>query len=261
MKLSVVIPAHNESGGIESTVRALHDRLAQSDIEHEIVVVDDHSTDDTADVLARLAAEIDELCPVQNQGAGGFGLAVRAGLGAATGDAIAIYMADASDSPEDLVVFFRTMEERGVDCVFGTRFSAGGRTFDYPRVKLVMNRMANFGIRCLFGIRYDDTTNAFKLYRRHVVEGMQPFLSHHFNLTVEMPLKAIVRGYNYAVVPNTWINRKEGTSKFRVKEMGSRYAFIILYCFLERWLSRGDYRSADAPLHSRRPLRDRLSRD
>jgi dolichol-phosphate mannosyltransferase len=128
-------------------------------------------------------------------------------------------------------------------------------------VKLVMNRVANFGIRCLFGMRYDDTTNAFKLYRRHVIEGMTPFLSPHFNLTVEMPLKAIVRGYSYAVVPNSWTNRTEGTSKFGIKEMGSRYAFIILYCFLERWLSRGDYRSPDAPRAGRPSLRRAPSRD
>jgi dolichol-phosphate mannosyltransferase len=261
VKLSVVIPAHDEADGIETTVRELHARLARSGIEHEIVVVDDHSTDGTGDVLARLAADIDELRPIENLGAGGFGLAVRAGLDAASGDAIAVYMADASDSAEDLVVFFRVMEERGVDCVFGTRFGPGGRTHAYPAVKLVMNRIANFGIRCLFGMRYDDTTNAFKLYRRHVVEGMKPFLSHHFNLTVEMPLKAIVRGYSYAVVPNSWTNRTLGTSKFVIKEMGSRYAFIILYCFLERWLSRGDYRSPDAPRAARASRRRALSRD
>ncbi len=262
MRVSVVIPAHNEAAGIATTVRELHERLERSAIEHEIVVVDDHSTDGTGEVLAGLAREIQCVRPVENLGAPGFGLAVRAGLAAFTGDAVAIYMADASDSPEDLAVFVRVMEERGVDCVFGSRFTLGGAVHDYPRLKLLMNRIANLGIRGLFGLRYDDTTNAFKLYRRHVIEGMEPFLSHHFNLTVEMPLKAIVRGYSYAVVPNSWTNRKDGTSKFRIQEMGSRYAFIVPYCFLERWLSRGDYRrgrAAQIPSRTdeRRPLSPR----
>jgi dolichol-phosphate mannosyltransferase len=247
--LSVVIPAHNEAGDIAGTVRSLHRTLADAAIAHEIVVVDDHSGDGTGDVVRALGEEINEVRLVVNRASGGFGMAVRAGLEAFTGDAVAVYMADASDSPLDLVMFVRAMEVHGVDCVFGTRFSGGGRTYDYPRVKLWLNRAANTAIRVLFGLRYDDVTNAFKLYRREVIEGVRPLLSHHFNLTVELPLKAIVRGYSYTVVPNSWTNRTSGTSKFQIQEMGSRYAFIVLYCFLERWLSRGDYhrRRLEAP--------------
>jgi dolichol-phosphate mannosyltransferase len=244
MLLSVVIPAHNEAEGITSTVTDLHQVLADAGIEHEIVVVNDHSSDRTAAVVTGLAERIPELRMVENHAKPGFGMAVRCGLGAFRGDAVAVYMADASDLPEDLVMFVRTMEVRGVDCVFGSRFASGGETIDYPRLKLALNRAANTGIRLLFGLRYDDVTNAFKLYRREVIEGISPLLSPHFNLTVEMPLKAIVRGYTFAVVPNRWTNRAHGTSKFQIKEMGSRYAFIVLYCFLERWLSRGDYRRA-----------------
>jgi dolichol-phosphate mannosyltransferase len=241
MLLSVVIPAHNEADDISTTVRSLHRVLADAAVEHEIVVVDDHSGDGTGDVVRGLEAEIAEVRLVTNTAAGGFGMAVRAGLEAFRGDAVAIYMADASDSPLDLVMFVRAMEVHGVDCVFGTRFSAGGRTYDYPRLKLYLNRFANTCVRALFGMRYDDVTNAFKLYRREVIDGVGPLLSNHFNLTVELPLKAIVRGYSYTVVPNSWTNRTNGTSKFQIQEMGSRYAFIVLYCFLERWLSRGDY--------------------
>ena len=241
MLLSVVIPAHNEADGITPTVTDLHETLAQAGIEHEIVVVNDHSSDRTAAVVTGLSERIPEVRMVENHASGGFGMAVRCGLDNFRGDAVAIYMADASDSPEDLVMFVRTMEVRGTDCVFGSRFAPGGRVVDYPRLKLLINRIANTGIRALFGLRYDDMTNAFKLYRREVIEGVSPLLSHHFNLTVEIPLKAVVRGYSFAVVPNSWTNRAHGTSKFQIQEMGSRYAFIVLYCFLERWLSRGDY--------------------
>jgi dolichol-phosphate mannosyltransferase len=155
-------------------------------------------------------------------------------------------MADLSDSPKDLVMYYRLLEQ-GYDCAFGTRFANGGRTFDYPKIKLILNRIVNFGIRILFQHGYNDTTNAFKAYRREVVDQVQPLLSNHFNLTVEMPLKAIVRGYNFGVVPVTWTNRAYGESKLKLKEMGSRYAFIVLYVWLEHHLSRGDYLRKDRP--------------
>ena len=243
--LSVVIPAHNEADSIPTALRGVYAALTAAGVQHEIVVVDDHCSDGTGDVVRALAeSEIPTVRVVVNEGKGGFGLAVRCGLENFTGDAVAVMMADLSDSPDDLVAFWKTMQREGVDCVFGTRFSKGGATFDYPVAKLRINRVANFGIRVLFGLRYDDITNAFKMYRREVIDGVQPLLSHHFNLTVEIPLKAVVRGYTYAVVPNSWTNRSHGESKFKVKEMGSRYAFIILYCLLERMLSRGDYRRA-----------------
>lgn len=241
MKLSVVIPAHNEEGCIEGTLRALHEELSEERIEHEILVVNDNSSDSTEQILISLQQEIPTLNYVNNTPPHGFGFAVRKGLERYAGDAVAIYMADASDRPEDLVCFFRMMEEKRVDCVFGTRFSHRSRTVDYPRFKLVLNRFANTFIQMLFGLRYNDVTNAFKLYRRHVIDGLRPLLSHHFNLTVELPLKSIVRGYSYTVVPNDWINRKTGESKLLIKEMGSRYLFIVLYCFIEKWLSKKDY--------------------
>lgn len=242
MKLSVVIPAHDEEGCIEGTVRALVTQLTLERIEHEILVVNDNSRDGTEEILERICAELTSVRYINNVPPHGFGFAVRRGLENYTGDAVAVYMADASDRPEDLVLFFRTMTQKEVDCVFGSRFMRESEVVDYPLPKLVLNRMANLFIQALFGLRYNDVTNAFKLYSRHAMDGLQPLLSHHFNLTVELPLKAIVRGYSYAIVPNHWINRKAGVSKLKIKEMGSRYLFIIFYCLIEKWLSRGDYR-------------------
>lgn len=244
MKLSIVIPANNEEGSVASTVRDLFSKLSDEAIEHEIIVVNDGSTDNTERILQELEDEIPSLRFYRNPPPHGFGFAVRKGFEFITGDAVATFMADSSDSSKDLVRFYRTMEEQNVDCVFGTRFSRESEIIDYPLPKLMLNRMGNTIIRILFGLHYNDVTNAFKLYRKEVIEGLEPLLSHHFNLTVELPLKAIVRGYSYAVVPNSWTNRKQGESKLRIKEMGSRYLFIILYCFIEKWLSRGDYRRA-----------------
>ncbi|MBL8187255.1 MAG: glycosyltransferase family 2 protein [Acidobacteria bacterium] len=247
MKLSIVIPARNEEGCIETTLHDLHAALQAESIQHEILVVNDGSSDGTEKILRRLEREISEIRYLNNGPPHGFGLAVRCGLENFSGDAVAVYMADASDRPEDLIAFYRTMLDKEVDCVFGTRFGRNGKTIGYPLPKLLLNRLANTFIQFLFGLRYNDVTNAFKLYRRLVIEGSRPFLSHHFNLTVELPLKAIVRGYSYAVVPNWWINRKTGVSKLKIQEMGSRYLFIVLYCLIEKWFSRGDYHSDRQP--------------
>jgi dolichol-phosphate mannosyltransferase len=246
MKFSVVMPAHNEEESVGLTVESCVSRLAGASIDYEIVVVDDASGDRTGEVVAAIAADNPRVRCLRSPLPPGFGHAVRAGLEVYTGDAVAIMMADLSDSPDDLVLYYRALE-RGYDCAFGTRFSGGGRTHGYPRFKLILNRIVNAGIRLLFRHGYDDTTNAFKAYRREVIDQLQPLLSNHFNLTVEMPLKAFVRGYNFAVVPISWTNRRYGSSNLDLREMGSRYAFIVLYTWLEYHLSRGDYRRQDKP--------------
>jgi dolichol-phosphate mannosyltransferase len=240
MQISIVIPAHNEREGIRPTVAKLDETLRAADIPFEIVIVNDHSTDGTPAVLDELAREYPVVRWVHNERPGGFGYAIRTGLDAFRGDAVCIVMADASDDPRDVVTYYRKLEE-GYECVFGSRFIRKSRVVDYPRLKLAINRLANLFIRVLFRIRLNDTTNAFKCYRREVIEGVQPILSPHFNITVELPLKAIIRGYTYAVVPISWYNRTTGVSKLKIQEMGSRYLFIVLYAWLEQRLARGDY--------------------
>jgi dolichol-phosphate mannosyltransferase len=235
------MPARNEEGCIVETVTGIVAALRRESIPHEILVVNDGSTDRTEALLLNLAATEPSIRVVTNLGRHGFGMAIRVGLDNAQGDAVAVMMADLSDSPEDLVVYYRHILE-GYECVFGSRFIKGGKVIDYPAHKLLINRLANFIVRCLFGLRFNDVTNAFKCYRREVIEAMQPLIAQHFNLTVEMPLKAIVRGYSYKVVPISWTNRKTGVSKLKIKEMGSRYLFIVLYLWLEKHLSLGDYR-------------------
>jgi dolichol-phosphate mannosyltransferase len=241
MLLSVVIPAYNEEGSIADTVAALARQLTDAAIAFEIVVVDDHSADGTSAAVARAASAWPAVRCVPNLRARGFGNAIHTGLDAFRGDAVCMVMADASDDPGDVVAYWRAIE-RGYDCAFGSRFTRQARVVEYPLPKLVLNRFANAFVAMLFGIRYNDVTNAFKCYRREVIDGLRPILSHHFNITVELPLKAIVRGYSWTVVPTNWYNRKHGVSKLKIKEMGSRYLFIVLYALIEKWLSRGDYR-------------------
>jgi dolichol-phosphate mannosyltransferase len=240
VKLSVLVPAHDEEGSITATVHGLLAALEAERIPYEILVVDDASTDRTKEVVEGLSGMHPAVRYLRSHNPRGFGYTIRSGLDHFTGDAVAIVMADGSDDPADLVRYYRLLEE-GYDCAFGSRFLRGSTVEHYPRFKLALNRFANLGVRMLFRHGYNDTTNAFKAYRREVIETCKPLLSNHFNLTVELPLKAIVRGHSFGVVPISWRNRTTGTSKLRLQEMGSRYAFIVLYVFLERHLSRGDY--------------------
>jgi dolichol-phosphate mannosyltransferase len=180
------------------------------------------------------------LRPIQNLESHGFGRAVVLGFDHAKGDGLVIMMADESDDCRDVVRYWQVLNS-GYDCVFGSRFVKGGGVIDYPWLKLWINRFANLFIRVLFRIKPNDITNAFKAYRREVIAGCRPFLSPHFNLTVEIPLKAIVRGYTWTVIPVTWHNRRTGSAKLKINEMGSRYLFICLYVWLEKYFSKGDY--------------------
>ena len=243
--LSIVIPARDEEGCICSTIEHLHLELRLHDVPHEIVAVDDGSSDRTWELLQDLAQGMPELKPVQNTGLHGFGRAIIFGLDRMTGDAVTIMMADESDDCRDVVRYWQELNN-GYDCVFGSRFIKGGGTIDYPYVKMVFNRLANTFLQLLFGIKLNDTTNAFKAYRREVIDGCRPLIAPHFNLTVELPLKAIVRGYSWTVIPITWRNRRTGEAKLRIREMGSRYLFICLYVWLEKYFSCGDYRKRGA---------------
>ncbi len=238
---SVIIPARNEEESLPSTIDDLVCAFTVENVPHEIVVVDDGSTDGTWATLLRLREKYPTLKPTQNGDLNGFGRAVIWGLDHSAGDAVVIMMADASDAPAHAVKYWRLLNE-GYDCAFGSRFIKGGEVVDYPRVKLLFNRLANFLVRVGFAIPLNDTTNAFKAYRRTVIDGCRPILARHFNLTVELPLKAIVRGFTYAITPISWQNRKYGEAKLKIKEMGSRYFFICAYVWLEKYFSRGDYR-------------------
>jgi len=238
---SILIPAYNEKGSIENTINEITDYFTGKRVDdYEILVINDMSTDGTEEILKKLSEQHQCVRYVNNEAPHGFGYAIIKGMQSFKGLSVCLVMADLSDAPEDIYQYYSVLKD-GHECVFGSRFIKGAKIHDYPMFKLILNRIGNFFIRILFGFSYNDTTNAFKAYRREVIEGIQPFISCHFNLTVELPLKSISRGYHYKVVPISWTNRNAGKSKFIIDEMGSRYLFIILYTWLEKKLAKGDY--------------------
>ena len=239
-RLSVVISARDEEGSVAATVHSLNAELTRHATPHELALVVDGSSDGTRRLLQTLRATVAELRPIRNEGQNGFGRAVTLGIDHAEGDAVVIMMADGSDDGRDVIRYWEKLNE-GYEAVFGSRFIPGGGVVDYPLPKLLLNRAFNLSIKLLFGFALNDTTNAFKAYRRTTLDGLRPFLAPHFNLTVELPLKAIVRGYSWTVVPITWRNRRAGIAKLKIKEMGARYMFIVMYVWLEKYFSRGDY--------------------
>ena len=239
MKLSVVIPAHNEGGLIERVILDILKELNQEKIDSEIVIVDDNSTDSTWEAVSLLAGKHSNIRAIRRTPPNGFGRAVKEGIDNARGDVIVTAMGDASDEPKDIVSYFRKIEE-GYDCVFGSRFIKGACVKDYPMHKLIVNRIANAFLQCLFFTKHNDMTNAFKAYRKEVIDAIKPIESLYFNITVELPLKALIRGYKIAIIPISWYGRESGVSKLKIRDMGRRYLYVVLYLWLQRVLINDD---------------------
>ena len=237
--LSVVIPAHDEAGNLDATVAALVGALREASVPYEVVLVNDNSTDQTGQVAEHLASQDSAIRVITRTRLGGFGRAVRSGLDVFRGDAVAVVMADGSDDPDDLVRYYRKIEE-GYDCVFGSRFRRQSKVVNYPAAKLVVNRIVNRLIQLMFWCPFNDLTNAFKIYRREVVLQCGPYSSSHFNLTIEMSLSALIRRYHIAEIPICWYGRNWGASNLSIVAMGRRYLSTLLKVFFERLLIADD---------------------
>lgn len=240
MKLSIVIPAYNEEGNIGKCVAELQ-RVVRDEnhVPYEIIVVNDNSTDGTARAIAELMAADPNVRTVNRTPPGGFGRAVRAGLEVVEGDVVVIYMADLSDDPQDVMVYYRKILE-GYDCVYGSRFIKGSKVEHYPRVKLFFNRIVNWGVRLMFWTRFNDLTNAFKAYRTAVVRDCGPYRASHFNITLEMSLSALIRRYEIVQVPIRWYGRTWGDTKLKLREMGRKYFCTVLMFYFQRMLIADD---------------------
>ena len=229
--ISILIPCHNEEDGIESTVCNLLKKLAPTGISFEILCVNNTSTDQTERVLQQLAETYEQLWYVNTPPIPGYGIAVRWGLEFFRGKSVVIVMADGSETPEDIIAFYRKIEE-GFDCAFGTRFAPGAEVVDYPRLKLFLNRLGNKLIAFVTQVKYDDFTNGFKCYRREIINSIKPLFAENFNLTIEMSISTVYNKAHFAVIAHSWKNRSVGSSKFKIVKQANVYLFTLAYCWL-----------------------------
>lgn len=210
--LSVVIPARNEAGNVGRLVTELRASWPWDGELVEIIVVDDHSTDNTANEALEAGAIV-----VMNVGHPGYGNAVKAGLEAALNTWVTIMVADGSDRPEDLWKMFR-MNHDDVDAIFGHRFIAGSQVTGYPTVKCIANRLGNRLAALALYTSYTDLTNPFKIFRTSVVRDYLPRLTAtDFSLGFELTARFMQDTRPFLVIPTTWRDRTVGTSKFQMK--------------------------------------------
>ena len=232
-KLSIIIPCRDEEENVSIVYQNILKNISISD--YEILFINDYSSDFTKENITKLVKK-DNKIQLLNNKKKGLGGSIELGLRNASGKFITILMADSADSIEDLNTYIKLMENDDCDAVFGSRFITNAKTFDYPFVKLILNRLGNNLARLLFLCNYNDFTNSFKIYKKNVINHFYPIVSEDFNVFLELPLKTISRGFNYKIVPIKYFNRTIGTAKFKIKELSSRYLFTLLYCFIEKIL-------------------------
>ena len=233
MKLSIIIPVRNEEFLINKIIDQLQAKLKISP--YEIIFINDFSTDNTATVIKKLIENNPKINIYENNKKG-LGGAITLGINKASGEAICIMMSDLSDDIDDLEKYYNIIKLENFDAVFGSRFIKGSKISGYPRKKLILNRIFNIVTKLLFISNYNDFTNAFKIYKKEALLKTFPLVSESFNIFLELPLKIISRKMKYKIIPITWINRKEGVSKFDIKELRAKYLFTLVYCLLEKLL-------------------------
>ncbi len=232
---SIVMPAYNEEDVIEQTLLELTSYLDDCDFQYEIVVINDGSTDQTEAILKKVESTYKVVRHVNNEGKHGYGYAIRKGLEVYKGGAVVIVTSDGSDAPKDIAAYFTKIQE-GYDCAFGSRFLPGTTVTNYPKFKLLINRIANHFLSLILRSDYKDFTNGFKCYRRHVIDAMQPMVAGQFNITIELAVSATLAGWTYAVVPTDWTQRDAGDSSFYMGKLLKPYALTLSYCLIKNYL-------------------------
>ena len=228
--LSIIVPVRDESDSLESLMKYFSKNL--SNFEYEVLIINDFSEDDTLEKAKNLFKEKNfRVFDNKKKGLGG---AINLGIKVAAGSYIAIMMADQSDDINDLIKYKSIISSGDYDAVLGSRFMKESKVLNYPIQKLFLNRIFNYFVGLIFWNSYNDYTNAFKIYKKKTLDEISPIISESFNIFLEIPLKIISRKYKYKIIPINWTGRTKGVSKFKIKELGSKYLFTLIYCFIEK---------------------------
>jgi dolichol-phosphate mannosyltransferase len=234
MSLSIIIPVKNEEKIIEETLKYFANSWIK-EIENEIIIIDDFSDDTTLEKIKKYNNQNLNLKIIKNKKPG-LGSAILMGIENSSKQFVTIFMADLSDSVIDLKEYYALINNHNYDAIFGSRFIKGSIVKNYPFSKYILNRISNNIVSLIFFVKYNDFTNAFKIYKKSTLLKLFPLVSENFNIFLELPLKIVCRKYNYKIIPISWNGRKKGNTKFVFNELSSKYIFTMLYCLLEKIL-------------------------
>ena len=229
--LTILVPVRNETSNLEDIINYFSNNL--TNLNYEVIIINDFSEDDTFKNANTLIKEYKNFRVLNNK-IKGLGGAINLGIKESSGTKVAIMMADESDDINDLIKYNDLMSQKNYDAIMGSRFLTASKVTDYPLQKLILNRIFNFFVSLVFWNKYNDYTNAFKIYKKSVLLEIMPLISESFNIFLEIPLKIISRNYNYKIISINWMGRKKGSSKFKIKELGAKYLFTLIYCFIEK---------------------------
>jgi len=229
MTITLIIPAHNEEGIIASTVKNIEEKL---NLDYEIVVVNDHSVDNTAVIVIGLMKQYPNLRLVDNDTDKGFANALRKGFSVANSDLVVPVMADLCDDPRTIKDMYAKSLE-GFDIVAGSRYMKGGTKSGGPLIQSLSSRFVGRSLKYLIGIPTSDVSNSFKCYRRNVLNSIK-IESLGFEISMEITLNSFFAGFSITEIPTTWTGRSIGKSKFYLFKVAPRYLKLYLWAIFRK---------------------------
>ena len=231
MKLSIIIPAHNEQDNIVEVINKIEEAL---EIPYELVVINDHSTDNTKELVGNLSKKYNNILLVENNLNKGFANAIKAGFYKANGDVVIPIMADLCDDLSIVSKMFDKINE-GYDVVCGSRYIKGGFRLGGSKIKGFLSCFVGWSLYYLLGLPTHDIANAFKMYRKKVIDSID-IKCESFETSMEIPLKAYYLGFKMTEVPTVWRERTKGKSNFSMFKLLPNYLKLYIWAIFMRFV-------------------------
>lgn len=221
-----VVPVYNEGPNI---TRAIEELYAQVLLPKRVLVVYDFDEDNTVPVVRGLEASHPGLSLVKNTLGRGVLNAIRAGIVTSRAEVVIITMADLSDDVSVVPRMVELIRTGHADVVCASRYMEGGQQIGGPRFKKALSRLAGVSLYALGALPIHDATNAFRAYRREVLERHPIESTGGFEYSLELTAKAHASGYRIVEVPSTWRDRSAGKSRFKLRAWLPKYLRWYVY--------------------------------